>query len=489
MKTLRSETAFLFRLALQYSGTYTLFVRLEQGFQRPFENPEDTDVNELHCKYRRTEKPEVQRFFTSDQFLRPSANWKMPKKRPMISCRQQQRNFDALRSPLRRMAPQPGCSWFETCKENVLEVPDDEDTGVLGVWQDANTLRKRPVLKAASKTKKTTRATLVDLSADDDAAAGDNDIQVIKVVESHSSEIARSGNTISIFQTPSLRLPVLPRHFEADSGNSKKSAGLLQHVKSAHSSSSEDGNGSHSGTLSTFSRTEEKKPKLAVYESFKLEEKNQYLKLLQKFTDVPLQAQNRHPRSVWNTRGKTTPGRGESLRSFDYAGSAREKRSPIFIDLTKPQRCRSLSRKRIEVCRDREAEPYTAGKFLQEEDVSQTLQFPFTRTNSLADSLRSNFFCREDLLTSINEKYRRKREAREKQEEEEKVKVLHFQEREKKLRDEALERMTKYLKITDAIIDEVIIDEEKVSLPELTPEMQVHWNVSLCLCMYDLVCC
>jgi hypothetical protein len=63
------------------------------------------------------------------------------------------------------------------------------------VWQDANTLRKRPVLKAASKTKKTTRATLVDLSADDDAAAGDNDIQVIKVVESHSSEIARSGNT------------------------------------------------------------------------------------------------------------------------------------------------------------------------------------------------------------------------------------------------------------------------------------------------------
>lgn len=69
------------------------------------------------------------------------------------------------------------------------------------------------------------------------------------------------------------------------------------------------------------------------------------------------------------------------------------------------------------------------------------------------------------------------------------MKVLHFQEREKKLRDEALERMTKYLKITDAIIDEVIIDEEKVSLPELTPEMQVHWNVSLCLCMYDLVCC
>jgi hypothetical protein len=40
----------------------------------------------------------------------------------------------------------------------------------------------------------------------------------------------------------------------------------------------------------------------SFFQSFKLEEKNQYLKLLQKFTDVPLQAQNRHPRSVWNTR-------------------------------------------------------------------------------------------------------------------------------------------------------------------------------------------
>jgi hypothetical protein len=66
------------------------------------------------------------------------------------------------------------------------------------VWQDANTLRKCPVFKAASNTKKTTGATLVDLSADDDDA-GDNDVQVIKVVESHSSEIARSGNTRKYF--------------------------------------------------------------------------------------------------------------------------------------------------------------------------------------------------------------------------------------------------------------------------------------------------
>jgi len=71
------------------------------------------------------------------------------------------------------------------------------------VWQDANTLRKRPIFRAAANAKKTTGATVVDLSADDDdddaAAACDNDIQVIKVVESHASEIARSGNTSKYF--------------------------------------------------------------------------------------------------------------------------------------------------------------------------------------------------------------------------------------------------------------------------------------------------
>jgi len=62
--------------------------------------------------------------------------------------------------------------------------------------------------------------------------------------------------------------------------------------------------------------------------------------------------------------GRTVPQKGESTQLFDYAGSAREKLTPVFIDLTKPQQCRSLARNRIEVCRDREAEPCTAGKFL-----------------------------------------------------------------------------------------------------------------------------
>jgi hypothetical protein len=80
------------------------------------------------------------------------------------------------------------------------------------------------------------------------------------------------------------------------------------------------------------------------------------------------------------------------------------------------------------------------------------------------------------------EKYKRKHEARERQKEEEMLKASHFQKREKKLHVEALERMTSYLKITDAILDdEVIFEGEKFALPELTSEMQVHWNCP-CVC-------
>lgn len=63
------------------------------------------------------------------------------------------------------------------------------------------------------------------------------------------------------------------------------------------------------------------------------------------------------------------------------------------------------------------------------------------------------------------------------------MKVLHFQEREKKLHEEALSRMTNYLKITDAIFDETLIEEDKVALPELTVDMQVNWNIFLCMCI------
>jgi hypothetical protein len=71
---------------------------------------------------------------------------------------------------------------------------------------------------------------------------------------------------VSIFQTPSHRIPALPRQ-----DNVNKTEGVLQHLKSTCSSSSESGNGSHSGTLSTSNRTEEKKSQLALYEviSFK----------------------------------------------------------------------------------------------------------------------------------------------------------------------------------------------------------------------------
>lgn len=59
---------------------------------------------------------------------------------------------------------------------------------------------------------------------------------------------------------------MLSRHSAADSGKFKKSESLLQHLKSSRSSSSEGGNGSQTGTLSTFNHTEDKKPKLALYE-------------------------------------------------------------------------------------------------------------------------------------------------------------------------------------------------------------------------------
>jgi hypothetical protein len=83
-------------------------------------------------------------------------------------------------------------------------------------------------------------------------------------------------------------------------------------------------------------------------------------------------------------------------------------------------------------------------------------------------------------ITHSNEKYKRKQEARKRQEEEEKVKVAHFHERENKLKFETVQRLTSYLKITDAVLDEddVVLVEEKLALPELTPEMQVCYNCS-----------
>jgi hypothetical protein len=62
----------------------------------------------------------------------------------------------------------------------------------LGVWQDANTLRKRPVFKTASDIKTAGDSVNMDKSEDED-------VQVIKVVDSHSDEILRSGNTSEYF--------------------------------------------------------------------------------------------------------------------------------------------------------------------------------------------------------------------------------------------------------------------------------------------------
>ncbi|XP_023708266.1 sentrin-specific protease 1 isoform X1 [Cryptotermes secundus] len=452
---------------------YLNYILIRLGFKTGIkrtidETEEDDDIKERYSKQRRIDKTDEQHFLTSDQFLRPSPSWRMPKKRPVFSCRQQQRSMYALQPAVHVHAPQPGCSWFEDHKESIIEVSDDEDVDVLGEWQDVKTLKKRPVYKTASDIKKTGVSVNVDRSEEDD-------VQVVKVVDSHSDEISRSGNTISIFQTPSARPSLSSRHFNADSGTSKKSQVLLQCLKS-HSKFSQDGNGSHSGTSSRSSRTEEKRPpKLALNESIRLEEKRQYIELLQRFTSVPLQVQSRHHGAIRNPCARTVQDRGGNLQYSDFAGQAREKvgkECPVIIDLTKSQLSRPFSGKHIEVRRDREAEPYTATS-KQDGDSPRIVEFPFIRTNSLADALKSNYFCSADLLTSIDEKYKKKQEARKKQEEEEKLKASHFQKREKKLQVKALERMTNYLKITDAILDdEIILEEEKVALPELTSQMQ-----------------
>jgi hypothetical protein len=72
-----------------------------------------------------------------------------------------------------------------------------QDVAVLGVWQDANTLKKRPVFTTDSDIKRTGCSVNVDRSEDDD-------IQVIKMVDSHSDEISQSGNSSEYFSYSSF---------------------------------------------------------------------------------------------------------------------------------------------------------------------------------------------------------------------------------------------------------------------------------------------
>lgn len=74
----------------------------------------------------------------------------------------------------------------------------NQDVDVLGVWQDANTLRKRNVFKAGNDVKRTTySATSQSVDKTDE-----DDVQVIKVVGSHKDEISQSRNTSEYFFNP-----------------------------------------------------------------------------------------------------------------------------------------------------------------------------------------------------------------------------------------------------------------------------------------------
>jgi hypothetical protein len=70
-----------------------------------------------------------------------------------------------------------------------------QDVAVLGVWQDANTLKKRPVFRTGCSVN-------VDRPEDDD-------VQVIKMMDSHGDEISQSGNTSEYFSYPSFLLKVM----------------------------------------------------------------------------------------------------------------------------------------------------------------------------------------------------------------------------------------------------------------------------------------
>lgn len=72
---------------------------------------------------------------------------------------------------------------------------------MLGVWQDVNTLQKRTVFKSGSDIKKADSAATLSVDKSDE-----DDIQIIKVVESHQDEISRSGNTSEYLFLPSCIL-------------------------------------------------------------------------------------------------------------------------------------------------------------------------------------------------------------------------------------------------------------------------------------------
>lgn len=445
------------------------------GVKRPIEDSDEEDdvIDIERCSpQRKIRKTDSKPYISSSEFLCPAPDWKMPKKKPVSSCRQQQRSVDG-QSAAHQSSLQAGCSWFDESKENIIDVSDDdEDPEVLGEWQDANTLRKCPVFKGSrrSETPVTSRPKTDDDDDDDD------DVQVVKVVESDIDKITQSGNRTSIFRTQSATPARLSqsKQLHADSTSSRKSPVLLLRLRS--SKYSQGSNGSQSSASVRSINAEEQRAKLALNESFRLEEKKQYSELLQRFTSVPLSGRGRSHVPVWSPSLKSSLMRDEGTPSSSLAAKAREKLSkerPILVDLTKshvPKSTHTL-RKRVEVRKDREVEPYTLTSKHDDESSDQQVETPFVSNNSLAQALKSNYFFGDDLVASINEKYKKKREARERQEKEEQLKASHFEKREKKLHVEALERMTNYLKITDAIFEDDIV-EEKVQLPDLTHEMQ-----------------
>lgn len=365
-------------------------------------NVDEDDMNDQTCKQRKLNH----QYIASEQFLCPAASW-----RPAAATKRQ-----SLPSgqPRRGGLSKAETSWLAESKENIIDISDTEDVEVVGMWQDTNTLRKCPVYRTGINRK--------DIQPDDE-------IEVVKVVEPLSKEMERNRNSITIMQTP--------RAISSINGKTSSRNHLPQPLKVMHSSS----------------RSEDRKPRLALNESFRLEDKMKYSQLLQKYTNVPLQTSIKTP---VNLQKREVSPAGLEL--------SRKNSKNVIIDLTKPDRV--TQRRHVEISKNREHQPSTSSSRRDSGDEPQVI-----KSNSLDRLLKLNIYCQEDLVTSINEKYKQKIQAWKKEEMEEKIKVDHFKKRDKKFQMESLERLTNYLKITDAIVEDICIEEES-KLPQLTSDME-----------------
>ncbi|PSN56248.1 hypothetical protein C0J52_00378 [Blattella germanica] len=409
--------------------------RSERKRAREVEDDEnDEEMNEPLCKQRKTQAIKNS-FMSSEQFLCPTPNWRNPRQRSMAS------------SQPRTSTSKTEKTWSTEAKENVIDISDSEDVDIVGVWQDANTLRKKPIFKSGA-----------GLSNGRKYSSEEEDIQIVKVIEAPNKQVDRSGNCISLFQTPSSRVTSSLSRLTVDSSGSNKSPLLHQRLKILRPKC-----GQGSSTMEQADDKPRLNLNLALNESFRLEDKMRYSELLQQFTSLPLQG-----RSIAPLHNTTRWAQKRELLNFASQERKNFRKDIVDLTKTKEEKTTQPNKKRVEVRTDKEAEPTVSSSRFQNGTDGQASS---SSRKSSVDSLKLNHYADSDYISIIHEKYKQKKEVWEKQEDEERLKSEHFQKRERRLQLESLERLTNYLKITDAICEDVEL-EEKSALPKITREME-----------------